>query len=191
MRALQDGSGFYGYLSIEGDPVNINDKVVNEGYASKRPSMGLRGGGDSPLQGSPLQGSAMSLATTNNFGDEGGMGSNNSLNSYMANESGYGRSSSNSPKVMNQSKNKLQYPGKPPQNSIIPPSFNYPPPLMQGKFSPTKGINNFCNVKPTNNSPNQPRYLISILQIIWERIMKGNDMRFTFDLKNALRILKK
>lgn len=45
-RQLNDATGYYGYLSIEGDPVNINEKVVMEGFASKRPSLGARGGGD-------------------------------------------------------------------------------------------------------------------------------------------------
>ncbi|XP_048761648.2 serine/threonine-protein kinase 31-like isoform X3 [Ostrea edulis] len=154
MKQLQDGTGFYGYLSIEGDPVNINDKVVNEGFASKRPSMGFRGGGGE----SPSHSSVSSLAHAHMAGDDGSMGSNNSLNSYIANESGYSRSSSNSPKLMNHNVNKLQYSGKSPQNSIMPSSFNFPPPLMKSKYtSPNKGMNNFYNANSTDSGSGQPR----------------------------------
>ncbi|XP_061175538.1 serine/threonine-protein kinase 31-like isoform X2 [Saccostrea echinata] len=161
-RPLQDGTGFYGYLSFEGDPVNINDKVVNEGFASKRPSMGMvRGGGGESV--SPAR-SLTSVSTGSNIGngDISNVGSNTSLNSYMTNESGYGnhnRSANTSPMKANQTVKKSQYPGKSPQGMNMPPSFSVPPPLMNTNFtSPNAAMNHFYNKgSPADNSTSQQR----------------------------------
>ncbi|XP_062615435.1 serine/threonine-protein kinase 31-like isoform X2 [Saccostrea cucullata] len=161
-RPLQDGTGFYGYLSFEGDPVNINDKVVNEGFASKRPSMGVvRGMGGESI--SPAR-SLTSVTSGSNIGngDVSNMGSNTSLNSYMTNESGYGnrnKSANTSPMKANQSVKKSQYPGKSPQGMNMPPSFSVPPPLMNTNFtSPNTAMNHFYSKgSPIDNSTSQQR----------------------------------
>lgn len=93
IRQLNDAIGYYGYLFIEGDLVNINEKVVMEGFVSKRLFLGVRGGGD--------RGDIFNFLISNyvlgysNFLGSGDyvfmFGSNSSLNNYMINEFGYGQ----------------------------------------------------------------------------------------------------
>ncbi|XP_065922149.1 serine/threonine-protein kinase 31 isoform X2 [Magallana gigas] len=163
-RQLNDATGYYGYLSIEGDPVNINEKVVMEGFASKRPSLGARGGGDrgdtfNPSTSNHVPGHSNSLGS----GDHASMfGSNSSLNNYMTNESGYGqrnRSSINGAVPGHQGVQKPQYPGRSPQRNInMPPAFNIPPPLMGARYpSPTKGTENFYHTNSGESISSQQR----------------------------------
>lgn len=170
-RQLNDATGYYGYLSIEGDPVNINEKVVMEGFASKRPSLGARGGGDTfnPSTSNHVPGHCNSLGS----GDRASMfGSNSSLNNYMTNESGYGqrsRSSINGAIPGHQGVQKPQYPGRSPQRNInMPPAFNVPPPLMGARYpSPTKGTDTFYHTNSGESISSQQRYRSKLLIVMY------------------------
>lgn len=170
-RQLNDATGYYGYLSIEGDPVNINEKVVMEGFASKRPSLGARGGGDTfnPSTSNHVPGHSNSLGS----GDHASMfGSNSSLNNYMTNESGYGqrsRSSINGAIPGHQGVQKPRYPGRSPQRNInMPPAFNVPPPLMGARYpSPTKGTDTFYHTNSGESISSQQRYRSKLLIIMY------------------------
>lgn len=153
-RPLTDGTGYFGYLSIEGDPININEKVVSEGFASKRPAMGGRG--DAPMASS-------GYTPSNSFGsmDKSPIyGSNNSLNSYMSSESGFGnrnRPLNNGVVPGHQIVQNAQLKGRSPQRNIsMPPAtFSVPPPLLNSKYSsPTK----VYNTNSVEDSASQQRY---------------------------------